>query len=130
MVSNKLEGFPALTFIQLTVTQNAEDTVSPPRQCVRERHTCGDGHALPERTGRGIHAGSAQPVGVARQARAVLIQGFQLANREIAFQRQRGIQRRACMPLGEHEIIAILPVRIFRVDAHHIAVQYCQRFHH
>ena len=48
MVSDKLEGFPALPFIQFSVANDAKHPVWPSCQLVRQRHAASDGDPLPQ----------------------------------------------------------------------------------
>lgn len=97
MVGNKLERFPALTFVQLAVADDAEDPIRPPGQSVRQRHAAGDGNPLPQRTGGSIYAARFQAVRVAGQARSVLVKRAQLFYREVALERRGAVERRARM---------------------------------
>ena len=72
-MGNKLERFPALAFIQLTVANDAEHPIRPPRQLMRQRHSAGDGNPLSQRAGSGVHPARFQPVRVAWQPRTVLV---------------------------------------------------------
>lgn len=46
-MGNKLEGLPALAFIQLAVANDTEHAIRPPRQLMRQRHAAGDGNPCP-----------------------------------------------------------------------------------
>ena len=55
MVGDKLEGFPALPFVQLPIANDAKHPVWPSCQLVRQRHTARNGDTLSQRAGGGIH---------------------------------------------------------------------------
>ena len=86
----------------------------------------GGGHTLAQGAGAHIHASRAVTVGMAGKPGSVGIDGQQLLDREVAFQRQRGVQGGAGVPLGHDKVVPILPLRVLRIHAHYAAIEYTQ----
>jgi hypothetical protein len=55
-------------------------------------------------------------------AAAVLAEGVQFLDREIALHRQHGIQRRGRVALGQDEAIPQRIIRPFRIDVQHMPI--------
>ena len=93
--ARKHGGLPNLALVTFAV---ADDGINRIRQMVhlnRERHSDRGGKALPQRTGGHIDADGAPHIAVAGEHGAGAVQGIEKLYREIALQRQRGIQGRA-----------------------------------
>ena len=69
----------------------------------------GGGHTLAQGAGAHIHASRAVAVGMAGKPGSVGIDGQQLLDREVAFQRQRGVQGGAGVPLGHDKVSRRIP---------------------
>ena len=74
-----------------------------------------DRQPLAERAGRGLDAGEPLHVGVPLERAADLAQGHDLVVREVAGLRERRVEHRRRMPLGEDEPVAVRPVGILGV---------------
>ena len=88
------------------------------QQLLREGEADGIGETLAERTGRRLHARRHVDLWMTWRFRMQLAEILQLIHRQVvaAQVQQRVLQHRA-VPIGEHETIAIGPVRIGRVMA-------------
>ena len=94
----------------------------------RRHHLRGDAHpdavreSLSERTGRHFDAGRVAVLGMAGGLRSPLAEALQLIHRHlrIAGEMQQRIEQHRRVAGGEHEAIAILPVRRFRIVAHEL----------
>ena len=59
-----------------------------------------------------------------------LVEGEELLLREIALQRQGGIDRGARVALAHHQLVPILPLGILGIDPHFPAIEHGQELHH
>ena len=84
-----------------------------------QRHPDGVGDALPQRPGRGLDAGGIAIFRVARRLAVELAELFQIFNGKfVPGEMQEGIDQHRAVPVGQHEPVAIGPVRIRRVMSH------------
>ena len=82
------------------------------------------GEALAERTGRRLDPRRVMHLRVTRRERLPLAEALQLLEREVvAGQVQRRVLEDARVPGREDEAIAVRPLRIRRIDLHHLAVE-------
>ena len=122
----RLRGFPDLALIRLTVTADAVGISVTAEDAVAQGDTQSRRHALPQGAGRHIHARCFAAVRMAGQVGARFIYRLKPFHREIPLQGQHGVERRAAVPLRQHQSVTILPFRIGRVDLHHAAVKNSQ----
>jgi len=52
-----------------------------------------------------------------------LPQGVEVLHREVAVQRQGGVERRGCVALAQDEVVAVLPVRVVGTVLHDVEVE-------
>src|SRR5690606_9933391 len=84
--------------------------------CQREAH--GVGEALAERAGRGLHARGHEVLGVAGGLRFELAEALDLLDRQVvAGQVQQCVLQHRAVPVGEHEAVAVEPLRVVGVMA-------------
>ncbi len=84
----------------------------------RDRHTHAVAEALAERTRRGFDAGGQMIFGMTGGFAAELAEAFDLVEREVVpGQVEHRIEQHRAMPGRQHEAVASVPVRIFRVMA-------------
>ena len=89
------------------------------------RHADGIGDALAERTGGGLDARGIAVFRVTRGLGVQLAEVFQLFDRQVvAGQMQQRIDQHRAVAVGEHEAVAIRPLRIGRVVSQEIVPQY------
>ncbi|MPM56612.1 hypothetical protein SDC9_103421 [bioreactor metagenome] len=80
----------------------------------RKAHRVGD--ALAQRAGGGFHAGGDAVLGVTSGFAVQLAEVLQLFDGQVvAAQVQHRIQQHRCVTVGEHEAVAVSPVRVGRV---------------
>ncbi len=119
-------GFVADAFHQAAVAQEdvgvvVDDDVAVAvelgrQQLLGQRHAHGVGEALAERAGGGLHARGDADLGVARRLAVQLAEVLQLLQRQVvAGQVQQRIEQHRGVAVGQHEAVAIEPVRIGRV---------------
>ena len=95
------------------------------QEAVGDREADAVREALPERTGRGLDALGHEVLRMARRSRFPLPEALQLLEREVvAGQVQRGVLEDAGVAGGEDEPVAVRPVRVRRVVAHHVSVEH------
>ena len=81
-----------------------------------DRHAHGIGEALPERTGRDLHARRMPALGMPGRLAAPLAEVLDVVQREVvAGQVQQAVEQHRTVPGREHEPVAIEPVRIARI---------------
>jgi hypothetical protein len=81
-------------------------------------HADGIGRALPERARGGFDARRAERLGVARGARAPLPEGLELVEGQVvAREVQHRIEQHGAVSGGQHEAVAIRPLRVLGVVA-------------
>ena len=120
---DKLESFPALTFVQLTVAGNQIDFLAGVLQTQGITQTSRQRRALAEGTGGGVHSGRLGFIGVGRKFGAAFVQSKQHIFVKIALFGQRRVKGGAGVSLGQYQIIPVFPVRIFCVVAQVTVVQ-------
>ena len=90
-----------------------------------DRHADGVGEPLAERTGRHLDAGSVPALGMSWRRRPPLAKLAQVVELEsVAVQVQRGVLQDRRVPVGKNEAVAVAPLRLRRIMAHHPAVQH------
>src|SRR6266850_4434314 len=104
-------GFPDLALLDLPVAEHAIDAGRRAAQLEPERQAERDREALAQRAGGGLDARQRGPVGMALERRAELAQRDELFLGKVAGLGQHGIERRDGVALGEHDPIALGPVR-------------------
>ena len=82
------------------------------------RHADGIGEPLAERAGGRLDAGGVAVFGMAGGLRAELAEALQLVERHalVAEQMQQRIEQHRAVPGGEHEAVAVRPVRVGGVE--------------
>ncbi len=86
------------------------------QQLLGQRHAHGISDALPERAGSGLDAELRVVLGMSRGVRTQLPEVLQVIDgQRITREMQQRIQQHRCMPVRQHEAIAIRPLRIVRV---------------
>jgi hypothetical protein len=90
-----------------------------------ERHADRVADALTERAGGGLDAGGVAVLGVARGLRVPLAEGLQVVDRDVvAGQVQQRVDQHRTVAVGEHEAVAVRPIRVGRVVAQHVVPQH------
>ncbi len=92
------------------------------QEALGEREADGVRDALAERAGRDLDAGGVMDLGVARRARAPGAEVSDLLQRHVrvAGQVETGVQQHRAVTGRQHEAVAVGPVRVLRVVAHHL----------
>jgi hypothetical protein len=79
-------------------------------EALRERHADRVRQPLPERTGRGLHAGREAVLGVSGRLGVQLAKALDLLHRQVvARQMQEGVEQHRAVAVGEHEAVAAGP---------------------
>ena len=108
-------GFPVLSFVELAVAGQDVGVivflVDPGGQGVADA----DREPLAERAGRGLDSGQPLHVRVPFERAAQLAQRHDLVVREVAGLRERRVEDRRGVPLGEDEAVAVGPVGVLGV---------------
>ncbi|MPN11223.1 hypothetical protein SDC9_158524 [bioreactor metagenome] len=120
----KVKRLPHLALVRLAVAHHAEHAVVPSVDFVAQRRARRAGRALSQRSGGQVHAGSELAVRVAGKPRVRVVQGVCLLHGIEAHQTVGGVGHRACVALGQHQPVPILPPGIFRIELHDLAVQH------
>jgi hypothetical protein len=102
---------PHLAFLDLAVAHDAVHAAGRAGQLEAERHAERDREALAERAGGRLDAGQRHAVRVALERAAELAQRDELALREVAGARHHRVEGGHRVALGEHDAVAIGPVR-------------------
>ena len=90
-------------------------------EAVGDRHADAVREALAERAGRGLDALGEEVLGMAGRARPPLAEPLQLLEREVvAGEMERRVLEDAGVAGGEDEPVAVRPVGVRRVVAHHL----------
>ena len=122
-------GFPDQTFLQLAVAADGVNLERLTGQLCADGHANGDGDALAQRAGGGVHTGALFGVRMALKDAVQLTEVLQLLPGEEALVSQHGVESRGGMALGENEAVPILPVGIGGVHVHGIVIQAGQHLH-
>ena len=117
-------GLPDLPLLALPVADDRIDADGAAVQLSRHRHAHGGREPLPEAARRHIDARRAVHIAVAREVGVRTVEGVQPVEPEIAPERQRRVERRAAVPLGEDEAVAVGLLRVRRVDVHHVEIEH------
>ena len=112
------EGLPDLALLQLAVAAEDEDTGVLAQELGAQRHAVGDGDALAQGAGGGVHAGELLGVGMALEPGVELTEGHELLPGEEALLRQHAVVAGGDMALGEDEAVPVLPVGVGGVHPH------------
>ena len=116
-------GLPDLALLQLAVAQEHEDAhlvaLVEPRP---ERHADTGREPLAEGARRHVDPGGVD-VGMTLQDGADLVVGGERIGREVAALHERDVVDHRGVALGEDEAVAVLPLRVRRIDAHDLEVQ-------
>ena len=112
------EGLPDLALLQLAVTAEDEDTGVLAQELGAQRHAVGDGDALAQGAGGGVHPGELLGVGMALEPGVELAEGLELLPGEEALLRQHTVVAGGDMALGEDEAVPVLPVGVGGVHPH------------
>ncbi|OIQ68027.1 hypothetical protein GALL_503870 [mine drainage metagenome] len=122
-------------FHQAAVTQEhvgmvVDDFVAGKIELARQ-HLLGEGHAhgigqpLAQRAGGGFHAGGVADFGVPRGLAVQLAEALEFLNGEVvAGEVQQGVDQHRTVTVGQHEAVAVGPMRIGRVVVHVVAPQH------
>ena len=103
----------------------------PRQQLLRDRHADGVGDALPERSGRGLHAGRDAILRVPGGCRMQLAEAPELRQRQvIAAQVQQCVQQHRAVAVRDHEAVPVRPLRIRRVVPQVTPPQHLRDFGH
>ena len=95
------------------------------QEALGDRHADGVGEALAERAGRDLDPGRVAGLGVARRARPERAERLEVVELEpVAAQVQHRVLEDRGMAVGEHEAVAVGPLRVGGVVAHHAAVEH------
>ena len=116
-------GLPDLALGQLAVAQQGVDVEVLPQVLGALGHPGGGGEALAQRAGGHVHAGDGVHVGVPLEEGVDVPQPGQLLHREVAPQRQGGVEPGGGVALGEDEPVPVLPAGGLGVDAHFLEVE-------
>ena len=83
-----------------------------------ERHADRIAHPLPKRPGRGLDAGRVPPLRMPGGATAELAEAPELVERHVgvAGQMQKRIEQHRAVPGGQHEAVAVRPIRYPRIE--------------
>ena len=121
MLGGKHDGLPDLPLLQFAVTEQAVDALRFALlfECVGD--AVGNGESLSERARRTIEAGCAVLVRVSLQNTAHSAQGGEFLHGEEALAREDAVKHGGDVSLREDEAVALLPIRLFRVDVHDAA---------
>ena len=94
-------------------------TEGGPEPALRDGHADRVGEALPQRAGRDLDSRRVAVLGVPRRAAAPLAELAQVLEREVvAGEVEHGVLQDARVAVGEHEPVAVRPLRVERVVAH------------
>ncbi len=94
------------------------------QQALGQRHADRVGEALPQRAGGGFHARRDAVFGVAGGLAVQLAEVLQFRHRQVvAGQVQQRVQQHRTVAVGQHEAVAVGPVRVRRVVAQVAAPQ-------
>ena len=92
---------------------------------LRQGHADGVGEPLAERAGGDLHAGGVADLGVARRGRTPLAEGLDVVQfQPVAGEEQHRVLEDGGVAVGQYETVAVRPVRVGRVVAHHPAVEH------
>ena len=127
-------GLVADAFHQAAVTKEhiavvIDDAVARPvelvaQQLLGQRHAHRIGDALAERPGGGLHAGRETHLGMPRCLAVQLAETPELVDRQVvAAQMQQRVDEHRRVAIGQHETIAVRPVRMGRVVAQVLSPQ-------
>jgi len=95
------------------------------QQLLGHGHAHGVGDALTERAGGGFDAGGVAQLGVARRLAVQLAEVLQIVDGQIvAGEVQQGVDQHRAVAVGEHETVAVGPVRVGRVVAQVVVPQH------
>ena len=120
-------GLPDRALVVLAVGQQREDAEALALDPARQRHAAAERQAVAERAGGGLDAGQQVRRRMLGEPAAVLAIGVELFDREIALHRQRGVQRRGGVALGQDEAVAQRILRLCRIDVEHMPIGRGQR---
>ncbi len=92
----------------------------------RHRHADRGGDALPERAGRGLDARGDEVFGMPRRDRAQLAEALDLVDRHrlVAGQIQQRVEQHRAVAGGEHEAVAVGPLRVGGVEFQELGEQH------
>ena len=117
------DRFPALPLVQAALAHHHHRTERFCGQTRRERHARAHGNAVAQRPGGHVHARRLVHAGVALQHRIQVAEGFERRRFEEAAVRQYGVQQQRCVPLGQHEAVAVGGARIRGVDIQVVEIE-------
>ena len=123
MVVRRHCGLPHHALLHLAVAEHNVGHIVLMVQSPRHGHAHADRKAVAQRAAADVNAGCLVHIRVPLQNGVVLAQGGEMLGVEEPPARQRRIQRRAGVALGEHKAVAILPPRVLRVDPHDVKVE-------
>ena len=107
----------------VVIDQTGAEAVA--QESLGDRHADGVGEPLAERSGRHLDAGSVAGLGVPRRARPERAKGPEVVELEpVAAEVQQRVLEDRGVTVGEHEAVAVRPLRIGGVVAHHTAVEH------
>ena len=132
LVAGERRGLVADAFHEAAVASDHERAVmhhvvteTAAQVALGERHADRVRETLSERTGRHFDAGGVADLGVTRRGRFPLAELLQVVEFEpVAGQEQQRVLQDRGVPVGQDEAIAVGPVRVARIVAHHPAVQH------
>ena len=114
---------PDLPLLALTVAQQGKHLGVLALHLGAQGHAYGDGAALTQRAGGGVHAGHLLAVGMTLQDAVQLAEILEFVAADEAQLRQNRVIAGGGMSLAEHEPVTIRPAGVFGVDAH-VVVEY------
>jgi hypothetical protein len=122
VVRGRHRRFPVGPLMQLSVTEHDEGVEGLLLDAGPERHAHRHRETVPERTGAHLHTRDLD-VGMHAERR---FEGIELVEDCVVDEtrlRQHRAQRGICMSLGEHEAVALGPIRLGRANAHAMEVK-------